>query len=195
MTDTGTLCALNTISGWRGFGKPGQRFIDFLDQRLQIKRVAIKSLNRLHRHVVTEKAAEFVEAAAGRSAGILGIQRQKHDFVAVRGPQLLDRLRGKRMPVAHRHETVSVNAVVPETLLQRIGLLLGKAPYRRSSADGSVVVLNFFGPGGGDQFGQWFTADAGKREVDDIGVAKKIKKKRLNSLRRVGAAELKENYS
>ncbi len=181
--------------GLCGFGKPRQRIIDFLDQRVQVKRMTIKSLNRLHRNVITEQAPEFVEAAAGCSAGILRIERQKHDFVAVRGPQLVNRLRGKRMPVPHGDKTVSVDAVVPETLLQRIRLLLGKAPYGGRSADGRVVVLNFLGPGGGDQFGQWFTANAGKREVDDIGVAEKIKKKRLNRLRRVGAAELKENYS
>jgi hypothetical protein len=57
------------------------------------------------------------------------------------------------------------------------------------------MVLNFFRPSRGDQFSQWLTANAGKREVDNVGVAEKIKKKRLYSLRRVGAAELKENYT
>jgi hypothetical protein len=57
------------------------------------------------------------------------------------------------------------------------------------------MVLNFFCPSRGDQFSQWLTANAGEREVDDIGVAEKVKEKRLYSLRRVGAAELKENYT
>ena len=64
-----------------------------------------------------------------------------------------------------------------------------------SSADGRVVVLNFLGAGRRDQSGQGLAAKPGKREIDNIGVAKKIKKKRLDRLRRVRAAELKENYS
>ena len=35
-----------------GFGKPGQRFINLLDQGVQIKRVVIERLDRMHRDVV-----------------------------------------------------------------------------------------------------------------------------------------------
>ena len=88
-----------------------------------------------------------------------------------------------------------VDAVGPQLFLQRVRLLLGEAPDRRGSADGGIVVLNFLRPGRRNQFGQRLAADAGKRKVDDIGVAKKIKKEGLYRLRRVRAAELKENYS
>ena len=90
---------------------------------------------------------------------------------------------------------MSVNAVGPEPFLQRIGLLLGKAPYGRGAADGRIVVLHFLGPRARNQLGQGLASNAGKGKINNIGVAKKIKKEGFNRLRRVRAAELKENYS
>jgi hypothetical protein len=90
---------------------------------------------------------------------------------------------------------MSVNAVGPEPVLQGVGLLLGESPYGRGAADGRIVMQYFLGSRARNQLGQGLAADAGEREVNDIGVAKKIKKEGLDSLRRVRAAELKENYS
>ena len=47
---------------------------------------------------------------------------------------------------------------------------------------------------GRNQLGQGFTADAGKREVDDIGIAEEVVQKRFDRFQRVGSTELKENY-
>jgi hypothetical protein len=55
-------------------------------------------------------------------------------------------------------------------------------------------MLNFLGAGGGDQFGQRTAADAGERKVDDIGIAEKVEKKRLNGIQRVGSSELEQDY-
>src|SRR5205823_1088271 len=57
------------------------------------------------------------------------------------------------------------------------------------------MMLNFFGARAGNQLGQGLTAEAGEREVDDIGIAKKIKKERFDSVQRVGAPELEQNYT
>ncbi len=67
-------------------------------------------------------------------------------------------------------------------------------PNGRASANGRVVMLHFTGARGGDQLRQRLAADSGKREVNDIGIAKQIVKKGLNRLQRVGSAKLKENY-
>jgi hypothetical protein len=56
-------------------------------------------------------------------------------------------------------------------------------------------MLHFFGAGRGNQPGQGFASQPGERKIDDIGVAKEIEKEGLDRLRRVRAAELKENYS
>ena len=157
--------------------------------------MAVVRLDGLGRDVVTKEAAPFVEAAPGRGARILGIERQEHDFVAIRRAQLFDCFSREGMPVAHGHETVGVDAIGPELLLERIGLLLGEAPDGRGSSDGGIVVLHFLGTRGGNQSRQGLASQAGKREINDIGVAKEIKKEGLNRLRRVRAAELKENYS
>src|ERR1039457_2840855 len=45
-----------------------------------------------------------------------------------------------------------------------------------------------------NQFGQRLTAYAGKREVNNIGVAKEVIQKRFDRFQRVGSTELKENY-
>src|SRR5882724_8485945 len=57
------------------------------------------------------------------------------------------------------------------------------------------MMLHFLGPGGRNQLGQRLASNAGKGKIDDFGVAKKIKKEGFDRLRRVRAAELKENYS
>src|SRR6476660_5738587 len=57
------------------------------------------------------------------------------------------------------------------------------------------MVLNFFGARAGYQFRQRLAAQTGEREVDDVGIAKKIKKERFDCVQRVGAAELEQNYT
>src|SRR5204863_5281217 len=51
------------------------------------------------------------------------------------------------------------------------------------------------GPRGRDQPGERLSPNAGKGEIDNFGVTKKIEKKRLDRSRRVGAAELEQDYT
>ena len=74
-------------------------------------------------------------------------------------------------------------------------LLLGKPPDRRASADGCIVMLYFAGARGRNQFGQSFTAEPGKRKVNNIGIAEKVIKERLYRSQRIRPAQLKQNYS
>ena len=78
---------------------------------------------------------------------------------------------------------------------QRASLLFGEPPDRRSSADRLVVMLYFLGSGGGNQLGERLAADPGEWEIDNIGIAEQIKKKRLDRSWRVGAAKLEEYYT
>src|SRR5256886_2037727 len=57
------------------------------------------------------------------------------------------------------------------------------------------MMLNFFSARAGNQSCKRLTAQAGEREVDDIGIAKKIKKERFDCVQRVGAPELEQNYA
>src|SRR5579862_3539410 len=56
------------------------------------------------------------------------------------------------------------------------------------------MMLDLAGAGGGNQLGEGFAADAGKREVNNVGVAEKVIKERFDGFQRVGSTELKENY-
>ena len=99
------------------------------------------------------------------------------------------------MPVAHRHEALGVDSHLEQASLQGASLLLGKAPNGRSATDHRIMMLYFARPGTRNQFGKRFTAEAGEREIDDIGIAEKVIKKRLNRLQRVRSAKLEENYT
>ena len=68
-------------------------------------------------------------------------------------------------------------------LLERIaGLLLGEAPDGRSAADGRIVVLHFLGAGRRNQPGQGLASEPSEGKINNIGIAKEIKKKRLDRL-------------
>ena len=57
------------------------------------------------------------------------------------------------------------------------------------------MMLHLAGASGGNQLGQRFASETRKREVNNIGVAKEIKKKWFYRSQRIGPAELKQNYS
>src|SRR5438067_2058509 len=132
----------------------------------------------MYRDVVVEEAMPFIQTAARGGAGILRIERKQYDLIAFGCPQMFNRFRGEWMPVAHGHEAAGVDAGFRQLELQGAGLLFGKTPDGRASADDRIMMLNFFGACAGNQLRQGLAAQAGKREVDDIGVAKKIKKER-----------------
>jgi len=52
------------------------------------------------------------------------------------------------------------------------------------TADGGVVVLDLAPRGGGNQFGQRLTTDAGEREVNNVGVAEQVVKERFDRFQR-----------
>jgi len=56
------------------------------------------------------------------------------------------------------------------------------------------MMPNFIGAGDRNQLGERAATDAGEREVDDVGVAEQVKKKRLDGFQRVGSAELEQDY-
>jgi len=96
-------------------------------------------------------------------------------------------------------EVVFLNREVGQTpedqlLLQGSGLLFGKAPDGRAPTNGRVVMLDFTRPRCRDQFGQRFAPDAGKRKVNNIGVAEEVIKERFYRSQRVRPAQLKQNY-
>jgi hypothetical protein len=57
------------------------------------------------------------------------------------------------------------------------------------------MVLNFSGAGAGNQLGERSSANAGKWKVNDIGIAKQIKKKWLDCFQRVRSAKLEEHHT
>ena len=82
-----------------------------------------------------EQPTPLIQAAARGGAGILRIERKQHDLIALGCPQMFNRFRGEGMPVAHGHEAAGVHAGFRQLELQGAGLLFGKAPDGRASAD------------------------------------------------------------
>src|SRR5207245_10222183 len=119
---------------------------------------------------------------------------QGNGLAARRVLELGDGLGGEGMPVAHGYEAAGVYAKRLQSGLERAGLTLGEAPDGRAAANHGIVVLNFFGTRAGNQFSERAATDASEREVDDVGIAEHIKKKRLDGFQRMGTIELAQNY-
>src|SRR5258708_23303350 len=99
------------------------------------------------------------------------------------------------MWVAKGREQSAVRPVARARGRRAPGVLLVDPRYGGPPADRRIVVQYFLGPCGRNQLGQGLASNACEREINDVRVAKKIKKEGFNSLRRVRAAELKENYT
>src|ERR1035438_187834 len=136
-------------------------------------------------NLIVEKPLPFVQAAPRRGGGVLRIQGQQNHLATLRSSQFCDGFAGKGMPVAHGNETARIKSLTDQLGLESPCLLLGEAANGRPSADGGVVVLNFTGARGRNQFGQSFATEACKREVDDVGIAEKVKKKRFYRSQRI----------
>src|SRR5579863_6464338 len=98
------------------------------------------------------------------------------------------------MPVAHGDEASRVQSLTSEFAFACARLPFGIRPDRRPYANGCVVVLDHPRASPCNQLCKRLGAKAGKREVNDIGIAEEVIKKRLDRFQRVGSAELKENY-
>ena len=95
------------------------------------------------------------------------------------------------MPVAHRDKTVRVDPLASELAFERSGLTLCIGPDWRSAPDDSIVMLHLARTGSRNQFGEGFPPDSGKREVDNVGIAEEVIKKRFDRFQLVGSPELK----
>ena len=137
-----------------GFGKAGERIVHLFDDSVQIQRITIESLDAMNWNIFGEQSPPLIQARARCGGRILRIQRQEHHLVALRRSQLLDRLVGEGMPVAHGHETVRIDALIAQFRFQSASLLLGMAANWRASSDGGVVMLHFARAGGGNQLGK-----------------------------------------
>ena len=188
-----TVSAENNLRSMQRW-ESGQGCVDSLDYRIKIYRITIKTFYATYGHAAGEKSPPLVQARSRSGRGILGIQRQEHNFVALRLLQLLDCLVRERMPVPHRHKTPCFDPLAAKFAFQSSCLPLRIPPDGRTATDRRVVMLDFACPRSRDQLGQRFTPDAGQREINNVGIAKEVVKKRLNRFQRVGSTELKENY-
>src|ERR1700728_3966568 len=155
----------------------------------------IEGAHVVYRNVAAEQPPPLVQAAASGGRRVLRIQRQQYHLIAICRRNLCDGFMSKRMPVAHGHKTAHIQALTRQLRFQRLRLPLRESPDRRASANRRVVMLHLAGPRRRNQFCKRFAPDARKREVNNIGVAKEIKKKWLYRSQRIGPAELKQNYS
>src|SRR4249919_556145 len=102
------------------------------------------------------------------------IERQQHHFVASGSLQLCYGFSSKGMPIAHRDKATSVDSLCFKHSFKGARLAFCEASNRRAAPDHRIVMLDFLGAGGSDQFGERTAPDAGEREVNDIRVAKQV---------------------
>lgn len=107
---------------------------------------------------------------------------------------MLEGFAGEGMPIAHGDEAVGVDSLILQLGFESARLALGMAANGRASANGRIMMLYFAGARGGNELGERFAANAGEREVDNIGIAEEVVKERFDRFQRVGSTELKENY-
>src|SRR5262249_12825204 len=155
-----------------------ESFIDLLDASIKISLVTIEALDEVNWHIFAEVPIPFVQTTANGCARIMRVKREQHHLIAARLLEAFHRLSCKWIPVAHCHKTTSVDTITVERGLQGTRLALRETPDRRAAADHRIVMFNFFGAGGGNQLGERTTSDAGEREVDNVGIAKQVIKKR-----------------
>ena len=139
----------------------------------------------MHWHIFVKEPVPLIQAGTCRCRGILRVKRQQHDVVTLRGLQLRNRLSRERMPVAHGHEAMCIHPLIPKRSLQSSGLPLGIGADRRPAADAGVVMLHLAGACRGNQLGQGLAPDAGKWEVNNIGVAEEVIQERFYGFQRV----------
>ena len=76
---------------------------------------------------------------------------------------------------------------------ERSSLLLGEPANRRAAADLGVMLGDHFRAARGNQFRERLARQKGAGEIDDVGIAKQIVEKGLDSGLRIGTAQLKKN--
>ncbi len=135
-----------------------------------------------------------LQRRAGRRGGELRIERQQHGFVRLKGFDGLHRFIDERVPVAHgqkafdlvtRHDRVQRPG-------ERRGLLLRFRDQRRPASHLGVVFRRFLGAGGRDQPGQRLPDRTGS--PDDCGITKQISQERLDAVRAVRSAQIKQHH-
>src|SRR5579859_2033611 len=96
------------------------------------------------------------------------------------------------MPVAHGDEAAGVE-IGCERGFESARLKFGEPTDRRLAADGVVMFANDSGAAMGDPPSERTARQPSAKKIDDVGIAEKIVEERFDGLRRIGAAELKEN--
>src|SRR5437870_13068328 len=81
--------------------KPREGLINLFHHRFQINSVRVEVLDAIDSHIILKQSPPLIQTAAGRRAGVLRIKRKENHFVALGTAQMVNRLKSKRMPIAH----------------------------------------------------------------------------------------------
>src|SRR5579863_8296463 len=97
------------------------------------------------------------------------------------------------MPVTHRYDGAGGNVRL-ESGFERAGLLFREAANGGTAADFHVVLADYFGARGGNEFGDGFAREEGAGKIDDVWIAEEVVEKRLDRGLTVRATELKQDH-
>jgi hypothetical protein len=99
------------------------------------------------------------------------------------------------MPVTHRHHTVRIHSILDQPGFKCGRLLFGETANGGAAADSCIMLRRFLGARAGDQLGERTASDARKREVNNVGIAKEVIKKRFDRGQRIRSTELEKYYT
>ena len=134
----------------------------------------------------------FFEAASGGRKRIMRIQGQHDEFVEWLAFERRDRFGGIGVPVTHRNDRARGN-VRTQGFFERFSLLLREPANRRAAADFGIVFANDLRALRGDQLCQRLAREKRAREINNVGIAKKIVEEGFNRSQSIGPSQLKKD--
>mmetsp|Transcript_1170 Transcript_1170/g.2847 ORF Transcript_1170/g.2847 Transcript_1170/m.2847 type:complete len:450 (-) Transcript_1170:208-1557(-) len=143
--------------------------------------------------VLVVLALEQPQARARGGDGELRVERQHDEPLDPVALDLLERLLGVRVPVAHRDVRLGGDAPLLQRLLKRLTLLDGRGELWRASADGCVPLLTGGRTRSRDRLGDRAVQPLRPRgERDDLRVGEQVVQEGLDLVERVRAAQVEE---
>jgi hypothetical protein len=97
------------------------------------------------------------------------------------------------MPVTHGYENARLERIA-QLAFEPAGLKFGQFAEGRPAANQGIVFLDSLGTPRRNKSSQRLAGQPSKREVDDIRIAEEVIEERLDRLKGVRAAQLKEDY-
>ena len=185
---------MHSLSFWKLL----QAAVYLFDDGVQVGWMSVELFYDFGRNIFhlreSDPPVPFIETAARGRFRVLGIEWKQDQFIRSLCLHGLDGFLRHGVPVSHGYENLCFKSLI-QLAFQGAGLCGGIFENRRFAPDLCIVTLDFPGSVGGNQFRQGLSGNFGKREVDDIGIAKQVIEERFNGLHRIRTSQLEKHHT